>query len=167
MASKNIIADLNKGEKLNGTNYDIWHRNVQYLLNEQELLNHLTNVMTPLEKGTTAQHRRDQQAYVVWQVEHVDVNSTAALVAQAEQRKGRRSQRKGQQKGARQGKAEKMAPKEGKLEQQVQQCYSHHLFSPSLSSSLLLSFVLGPTSLALFNLSNKCSSAIHIYVLRL
>ncbi|KAG5548704.1 hypothetical protein RHGRI_014154 [Rhododendron griersonianum] len=66
MASKNIIADLNKGEKLNGTNYDIWHRKVQYLLNEQELLDHLTNVLTPPEEGTTAQHRRDEQTYDVW-----------------------------------------------------------------------------------------------------
>lgn len=63
MASKNIIADLNKGEKLNGTNYDIWHRKVQYLLNEQALPDHLTNIMAPPETETTAQHRHDQQAY--------------------------------------------------------------------------------------------------------
>jgi len=34
MASKNIIVDLNKGEKLDDDNYDIWHRKVEYLLDE-------------------------------------------------------------------------------------------------------------------------------------
>ena len=38
MASKNIIADLNKGEKLNGDNYNIWHLKIQYVLEEQEVL---------------------------------------------------------------------------------------------------------------------------------
>jgi uncharacterized protein VirK/YbjX len=66
MASKNIIAELHKGFKLDGKNYDIWQRKVQYLLNEQELLDHLTNNMVPPEEGTTAQHRRDQQAYEAW-----------------------------------------------------------------------------------------------------
>jgi len=28
MASKSIIADLNKGEKLNSENYDIWSRKI-------------------------------------------------------------------------------------------------------------------------------------------
>jgi S-methylmethionine-dependent homocysteine/selenocysteine methylase len=28
MASKSIIAYLNKGEKLDGDNYDIWHRKI-------------------------------------------------------------------------------------------------------------------------------------------
>ena len=37
MASKSIIAYLNKGEKLDGDNYDIWHRKIRYVLNEQEL----------------------------------------------------------------------------------------------------------------------------------
>jgi len=38
MASKNSIADLNKGEKLDGKNYDIWYHKVQYLLDKQEVL---------------------------------------------------------------------------------------------------------------------------------
>ena len=38
MASKNIIADLNKGEKLNGDNYNIWHLKIQFVLEEQEVL---------------------------------------------------------------------------------------------------------------------------------
>ena len=37
-ASKNIIAELNKGEKLNGDNYEIWSLKIQYVLEEQEVL---------------------------------------------------------------------------------------------------------------------------------
>ena len=32
IASKNIIIDLNKEEKLNGDNYDIWHHMILYFL---------------------------------------------------------------------------------------------------------------------------------------
>ena len=53
MATKNVVADLTKGEKLDRTNYDIWHRKIQYLLNEQEVLETLTNVMMKLENGNT------------------------------------------------------------------------------------------------------------------
>ncbi|CAL5356408.1 unnamed protein product [Camellia sinensis] len=63
MASKNIIVELNNRDKLDGNNYDIWHKKVQYLLNEQELLDHLTNIMAITKAGNTAQHRRDHDAY--------------------------------------------------------------------------------------------------------
>ena len=53
MATKNVVADLTKGEKLDRTNYDIWHRKIQYLLNEQEVLETLTNVMMKPENGNT------------------------------------------------------------------------------------------------------------------
>ena len=66
MASKTIVADLNKGEKLNGDNFDIWHRKVQYILEEQEVLETLTNIMNEPEQGNTAQHRRDLEAYQAW-----------------------------------------------------------------------------------------------------
>ncbi|KAM7465477.1 hypothetical protein LguiB_013039 [Lonicera macranthoides] len=67
MASKSIVADLNKGEKLDGDNYDIWHRKIQYLLDEQEVLETLTQSLTPPpEDGNGAQHRRDQEAYTQW-----------------------------------------------------------------------------------------------------
>ena len=39
---------------------------VQYLLDEKEFLDHLTNNMTPPESDTTAQHRRDEQTYGTW-----------------------------------------------------------------------------------------------------
>ena len=45
MATKNIIAELNKGEKLNGDNYNIWHLKMQYVLEEQDALEAITNVM--------------------------------------------------------------------------------------------------------------------------
>ncbi|OMO74603.1 Zinc finger, CCHC-type [Corchorus olitorius] len=66
MAAKNIIVDLNKGEKLNGDNYNIWHRKVQYLLEEQEVLEILSFVMAEPEQGSTAQHKRDQKALKTW-----------------------------------------------------------------------------------------------------
>ena len=32
--TKSIVAELNKGEKLNGDNYEIWHMKIQYVLEE-------------------------------------------------------------------------------------------------------------------------------------
>ena len=66
MATKTVVADLTKGEKLDGTNYDMWHRKIQYLLNEQEVLKTLTNVMMRPKNGNTAQHRRDLKVYESW-----------------------------------------------------------------------------------------------------
>ena len=66
MASKNIVADLNKGEKLDGDNYGIWRRKIQYLLNGEEVLETMNHTMVEPEQGTTAQHRRDQEAYQSW-----------------------------------------------------------------------------------------------------
>ncbi|GAV65379.1 UBN2_3 domain-containing protein [Cephalotus follicularis] len=56
-ASKTIVANLNKGEKLNGDNFDIWHLKVL------ETINH---TMDEPEHGTLAQHRRDHEAYQAW-----------------------------------------------------------------------------------------------------
>lgn len=53
-------------EKLNGDNYEIWYHKVRYVSEEQEVLETLSHVMEELEKGTSAQHSRDQKAYVVW-----------------------------------------------------------------------------------------------------
>ncbi|KAL3534342.1 hypothetical protein ACH5RR_002803 [Cinchona calisaya] len=76
MASKNIIADLKKGEKMNGTNYDIWLRKVMYFLNKQELLDHLTNSMIPPEAGNTAQYRRDLEAFEAYKKRDRSVHFT-------------------------------------------------------------------------------------------
>jgi hypothetical protein len=66
MVAKNVVADLTMGNKFTGNNYDIWHRKIQYLLNEQELLETLSSKMTRLEDGITAQHRHDLEAYQSW-----------------------------------------------------------------------------------------------------
>ena len=63
MATKNVVANLTKGEKLDGTNYNMWHRKIQYLLNKQKVLETLTNVMMRPENGNTTQHRHDLEAY--------------------------------------------------------------------------------------------------------
>ena len=74
-ASKNIITELNKGEKPNGDNFEIWSMKIQYVLEEQEVLEVLTMSMDEPEEGTTAQHRRDREAYEAWKKK----NSTARI----------------------------------------------------------------------------------------
>ncbi|GAV65564.1 UBN2_3 domain-containing protein [Cephalotus follicularis] len=66
MDTKNIIADLNKGEKLTDTNYDIWHKKLTFLLNEQELYEHLTTTMIRPPEGNTTQHRPDLEEFESW-----------------------------------------------------------------------------------------------------
>ena len=61
---QNVITDFNKGENLDGENYDIWHRKVQYLFVEQEILKTLTQSMeAPPVEGSGPQHRCDAEAY--------------------------------------------------------------------------------------------------------
>ena len=66
IVAKNIIVELNRGEKLNGDNYEIWSMKIQYVLKEQEVLETLSNVMAELEQGNTTQHKRNLEAYNVW-----------------------------------------------------------------------------------------------------
>ncbi|KAK2990376.1 LOW QUALITY PROTEIN: hypothetical protein RJ640_014137 [Escallonia rubra] len=63
MATKNVIADLVQGEKLNGDNYDVWHKKMKFMLNEQELEEHLTKEMVAPTEG---QPLRDHAAYQKW-----------------------------------------------------------------------------------------------------
>ena len=56
-ATKSIIADLNQGEKLNEKNYDVWHRKIQYVLKEQDMLKTFTHPMAESEQVNNAQHR--------------------------------------------------------------------------------------------------------------
>ena len=37
-ATRSIIAYLNQGDKLNDKNYYVWHHKIQYLLEEQDML---------------------------------------------------------------------------------------------------------------------------------
>jgi len=55
--SKSIVAELNKGKKLNGANYEIYGMKLQYVLEEQDILETLNAVMNEPEAGNTAQHR--------------------------------------------------------------------------------------------------------------
>ena len=57
VVKKSIIVDLNQGDKLNDKNYDVWHHKIQYLLEEQDMLETITQPMTEPEHGNTAQHR--------------------------------------------------------------------------------------------------------------
>ena len=66
MASKGIVVDLNKGEKLNGENYNIWHRKIKYVLNEQKVLEILTHSLSKPDERSTKQHQRDLAAYESW-----------------------------------------------------------------------------------------------------
>ena len=66
MASKGIVANLNKGEKLDSKNYNIWHRKIQYVLNEQEVLKTLTHSLSKPDEGSTEQHQHDLTAYESW-----------------------------------------------------------------------------------------------------
>ena len=62
-ATKSIIADLNQGEKLNEKNYNVLHRKIQYVLEEQDMLETITQPMAEPKQGNTAQHRCDMEAY--------------------------------------------------------------------------------------------------------
>ena len=63
MEVKTVVADLTKGENLDGDNYDMSCCKIQYLLNEQEVLNTLEQVMVKPEQGNTTQYRCDLEVY--------------------------------------------------------------------------------------------------------
>ena len=62
-ATKSVVAELNKDLKLNGDNYEVWSMKIQYVLEEQEVLDMLNIVMTEPEDGSTIQHTWDREAY--------------------------------------------------------------------------------------------------------
>ncbi|PWA47626.1 hypothetical protein CTI12_AA497550 [Artemisia annua] len=66
VASKSIVADLNQGDKLTEHNYDIWHRKIQFLLEEQDMLATVTQPIQEPKQGNTMQHRRDNEAYQIF-----------------------------------------------------------------------------------------------------
>ena len=68
MVTKNIIAELNKGEKLNGDNYNIWHFKMQYVLEEQDAFEAITNVINKPQasEGNSEQYTHDMAAYNAW-----------------------------------------------------------------------------------------------------
>ena len=42
-----MLCELSSNQKLDDTNYDIFHRKIQYLLNEKDLLEDLTIAKSP------------------------------------------------------------------------------------------------------------------------
>ena len=66
-ATRTIVANLNQGDKLNDKYYDVWHHKIQYLLEEQDMLGTITQPMAEPEHGTSAQHRRDMEAYQTYE----------------------------------------------------------------------------------------------------
>ena len=42
-----MIGELSTNQKFDGTNFDIWHQKIQYLLNEKDLLNYLAVAKYP------------------------------------------------------------------------------------------------------------------------
>lgn len=63
MTSKNVIADL----KLDGAYFDIWHRKIQYLLNDQGILDTVTIYKAQSKEVSTKS--RQMQAYKKWKKE--------------------------------------------------------------------------------------------------
>jgi len=53
VVSKSIIVDLSHEDKLSEKNYDVWHRKIEYLLKEQEMLETITQPMAEFEQGNT------------------------------------------------------------------------------------------------------------------
>lgn len=57
--TKNIVVELNRDEKLNGDNYEIWSMKIQYVFEKQEALHTLKAFMEELENDDTTHHRTD------------------------------------------------------------------------------------------------------------
>lgn len=56
MATKSIVLELSKGDKLNRNNYDIWHCKISYVLKEQDVMDILTTVIPKLESRNWREH---------------------------------------------------------------------------------------------------------------
>ena len=69
MATNQLIAELNKDNKLNEKNCDLWKIKVTFLLNDQELTKHAETSRVPpvmAEGVIEAQHCRALDAYTAW-----------------------------------------------------------------------------------------------------
>jgi hypothetical protein len=62
-ASRNIMTELNKDEKLNGENYEIRTIKIQYVLEEQKVLMVLDHILTEPEKCTTPKYISNSVAF--------------------------------------------------------------------------------------------------------
>ena len=74
MAAKNTIGCMQSNDKLDGTNYDVWHLKVQFALDDGDMLDLLTFSMPTLadkdEQGrdttATKQYQENLKAYQAW-----------------------------------------------------------------------------------------------------
>ena len=76
MASNSTkIGELSTSQKLDDTNYEIWHRKIQYPLDDKDLLEHLTvTKVLPFDKdrdgkpidSTVVQYQESAKAYQDW-----------------------------------------------------------------------------------------------------
>ena len=66
MTSKSIIVDVNKGKKLNCDNYEVWSCKIWYVLEEKKTLEGRNHVLNQPQKGNSAQHLKDLEAYKAW-----------------------------------------------------------------------------------------------------
>ena len=92
-ASKSIINDLNAGEKLNDANYDVWHCKIQYLLEDQNLLEPLTKQMEAVTDETSDKYAEYQAFKVKDRAARITLLSTMGndLLVRFEQYKSAKS----------------------------------------------------------------------------
>ncbi|KAK4426840.1 hypothetical protein Salat_1452700 [Sesamum alatum] len=73
------FSDLHGSAKLDGQNYAMWHRKIQYFLHPKKILEHLTTSMPePVEPENeqTAQYRRELDAYNKWRDQDLSARFT-------------------------------------------------------------------------------------------
>ncbi|CAN4119982.1 unnamed protein product [Withania somnifera] len=78
-AAKDIVTELNKGDKLNGDNYEIWSMKIHYVTEDQEALEALNLSMTLPENGDTPQHYDDAKDMWSALIENFGHTSVAKL----------------------------------------------------------------------------------------
>ncbi|KAK4421292.1 hypothetical protein Salat_2079700 [Sesamum alatum] len=73
------FSDLHGGAKLDGQNYAMWHRKIQYFPHHKKILDHLTTSMPePVEpeNGQTAQYHRELNVYNKWRDQYLSARFT-------------------------------------------------------------------------------------------
>ena len=75
VANRAMINELSTSQKLDESNYDMWKRKIQFLLNERDLLEHLTVAKFPPSDTnkdgkpihtSSVQYQESLQAYQGW-----------------------------------------------------------------------------------------------------
>lgn len=66
VVTKSIVANLNKMNKLNVDNYDLWHHKIHHVLQEKNLIEVFVYVPKDLCQGSNKQSKRDNEACLGW-----------------------------------------------------------------------------------------------------